>query len=168
MQNIRLQALINLLLLVLLLCFTKICSNNPNFNSASHLLKPDTVYIPKPYKVLKIEKQYIEKPVKVYVYLKDTSLRKQAEQNTIITDIQLKSKGLFKNMDMLKITKIDTAGLIYTDEFKIPPFKSLNIDGQGFLEIKPKRFQGLKKGFKIGTSLVITIGASFFLYQILK
>ena len=72
-------------------------------NSVEKNRVPDTVFVPKPYKVVEIKKEYIEKPVKVYVYLKDTTLRKQAEQSDIITGVNFKRHNLFQKMDLPKL-----------------------------------------------------------------
>jgi hypothetical protein len=162
LQNFKFYAALNLCLLLAIFLWVKTCENK-KLNQAAQIVRiPDTVYINKLYKEIVIQKEYIQKPIKVYVYLKDTTLRNKVEKETIITGIEFTRKNLFQNMDMIKISKIDTAGLIMTDEFKLKPFRAFSVDGLGNLEAKPKRYLGLK----IGTGIVIGIGTALLIQQL--
>ena len=125
---------------------------------------PDTVFIPKPYKVVEIKKEYIEKPVKILVYLKDTTLRKQAEHSDIITGIDFKQHNLFHKMDFIKIDKINPKGLVFSNEYEVPPVIDMKIDMNGNLQTKKKRFVGLK----IVASAVIIGTTAYFIHQEFK
>lgn len=95
--------------------------------------------------------------MKVYVYLKDTILRKEAEHSDIITGIDIKHRNLFRSMDILKIDKITPLGIVLSSEYKLAPLRELKIDMNGNVEIKKKRFTKLKK---IGG--ILLIGAAGF------
>ena len=86
-NNIKTYGLIGLCLILLFLLLFKSCELEKAKQFTENNRVPDTVYVPKPYKVVEIKKEYIEKPVRVLVYLKDTTLRKQAEHSDIITEI---------------------------------------------------------------------------------
>ena len=90
MNNIKLYGLTAICLLLAFLLMAKSCELEHSKNSVEKNRVPDTVFVPKPYKVVEIKKEYIEKPVRVLVYLKDTTLRKQAEQSDIITGVNFK------------------------------------------------------------------------------
>jgi hypothetical protein len=125
---------------------------------------PDTVFVSKPYKVVEIKKEYIEKPVKVFVYLKDTSLRKQAEQSDIITGIDFKRHNLFQKLDLIKIDRINPQGIVMSNEYQVPPVREIKIDMNGNLQTKKKRHIGLK----IIASVVIVGTTSYFIHQEFK
>lgn len=125
---------------------------------------PDTVYIPKPYKVVEIKKEYIEKPVKVFVYLKDTTLRKQAERSDIITGIDFKRHNLFRKLDFIKIDKINPQGIVMSNNYEVPPIRELKIDLNGNLQTKKKRYIGLK----IVAGIILTSASVYVIQKEIK
>lgn len=163
-NNLKTYGLSAICLGLLFLLLLKSCELKTARKLAETNRIPDTVYVPKPYKVVEIKKEYIEKPVKVFVYLKDTALRKQAEQSDIITGVNFKRRGLFQGSDQIKIDRITPQGIIFSNEYKLPPIKELQIDLNGNLKIKKKRYIGLK----ILAGAVIVGTTSFFIHQEFK
>lgn len=161
MNNIKLYGLTAICLLLAFLLMAKSCELEHAKNSVEKNRVPDTVFVPKPYKVVEIKKEYIEKPVRVLVYLKDTTLRKQAEQSDIITGINFKRHNLFQKMDFIKIDKINPQGLVFSNEYQVPPVREIKIDLNGNLQTKKKRYIGLK----ILASAVIVGTTSYFIHQ---
>ncbi|MHB8260474.1 MAG: hypothetical protein ACYDCN_17305 [Bacteroidia bacterium] len=153
-KNISIATVVGILLILLLI---KSCENKRLQKRVEQVRIPDTVYIHKIHKVVEIKKEYIEKPIKVYVYLKDTMLRKEAEHSDIITGIDIKHRNLFRSMDILKIDKVTPLGIVLSSEYKLAPLRELKIDMNGNVEIKKKRFTKLKK---IGG--ILLIGAAGF------
>ncbi len=164
MNNIKLYGLTAICLLLAFLLMAKSCELEHEKNSVAKNRVPDTVFVPKPYKVVEIKKEYIEKPVRVLVYLKDTTLRKQAEHSDIITGINFKRHNLFRKMDFIKIDKINPKGLIFSNEYEVPSVREINIDLNGNLQIKKKRYIGLK----IIAGAVIVGTTSYFIHQEFK
>jgi hypothetical protein len=161
MNSIKLYGLTAICLLLAFLLMAKSCELEHAKNSVEKYRVPDTVFVPKPYKVVEIKKEYIEKPVRVLVYLKDTTLRKLAEHSDIITGIEFKRHNLFNKMDFIKIDKINPQGLVFSNEYKMPPIRELKIDLNGNLQTKKKRYIGLK----IIASAVIIGTTSYFIHQ---
>ena len=161
MNNVKLYGLTAICLVLAFLLMAKSCELEHANNIAEKNRVPDTVFVPKPYKVVEIKKEYIEKPVKVLVYLKDTTLRKQAEQSDIITGINFKRHNLFNKMDFIKIDKINPQGLVFSNEYKVPPIRELKIDLNGNLQTKKKRYIGLK----IIASAVVVGTTSYFIHR---
>lgn len=161
MNNIKLYGLTAICLLLAFLLMAKSCELEHAKNSVENNRVPDTVFVPKPYKVVDIKKEYIEKPVKVYVYLKDTTLRKKAEQSDIITGVNFKRHNLFHKMDFIKIDKINPQGLVFSNEYEVPPVREIKIDLDGNLQTKKKRYIGLK----IIASAVIVGTTSYFIHR---
>ncbi|MFI5140762.1 MAG: hypothetical protein ACHQII_00270 [Bacteroidia bacterium] len=149
-KNWSVAAIISTLLFLLLF---KSCELRHAQSLAEQRRLPDTVFINKPYKVVVIKKEYIEKPVKVFVYLKDTTLRKEAEQSDIITAVHVKRKNLFGNDDIIGIDRITPKGIILSSQYETPAFREIKIDMQGNMQVKKKRFTKLKK---IGTIVLIS------------
>ena len=141
MNNVKLYGLTAICLVLAFLLMAKSCELEHANNIAEKSRVPDTVFVPKPYKVVEIKKEYIEKPVKVLVYLKDTTLRKQAEHSDIITGINFKRHNLFNKMDFIKIDKINPQGLVFSNEYKVPPIRELKIDLNGNLQTKKKQYR---------------------------
>lgn len=160
MNNIKLYGLTAICLLLAFLLMAKSCELEHAKNSVEKYRVPDTVFVPKPYKVVEIKKEYIEKPVRVLVYLKDTTLRKLAEHSDIITGIKFKRHNLFNKMDFIKIDKINPQGLVFSNQYKMPPIRELKIDLNGNLQTKKKRYIGLK----IIASAVIIGTTSYFIH----
>ena len=98
------------------------------------------------------------------MYLKDTALRKQAEHSDIITGIDFKRHNLFRKLDFIKIDKINPKGLVFSNEYQVPPIRELKIDLNGNLQTKKKRYIGLK----IIASAVIVGTTSYFIHQEFK
>lgn len=161
MNNVKLYGLTAICLVLAFLLMAKSCELEHANNIAEKSRVPDTVFVPKPYKVLEIKKEYIEKPVKILVYLKDTTLRKQAEHSDIITGINFKRHNLFNKMDFIKIDKINPQGLVFSNEYKVPPIRELKIDLNGNLQTKKKRYIGLK----IIASAVVVGTTSYFIHR---
>ena len=161
MNNVKLYGLTAICLVLAFLLMAKSCELEHANNIAEKSRVPDTVFVPKPYKVVEIKKEYIEKPVKVLVYLKDTTLRKQAEHSDIITGINFKRHNLFNKMDFIKIDKINPQGLVFSNEYKVPPIRELKIDLNGNLQTKKKRYIGLK----IIASAVVVGTTSYFIHR---
>lgn len=161
MNNVKLYGLTAICLVLAFLLMAKSCELEHAKNTAEKNRVPDTVFVPKPYKVIEIKKEYIEKPVKVLVYLKDTTLRKQAEQSDIITGINFKRHNLFNKMDFIKIDKINPQGLVFSNEYKVPPIRELKIDLNGNLQTKKKRHIGLK----IIASALVVGTTSYFIHR---
>lgn len=164
MNNIKLYGLTAICLLFAFLLMMKSCELEKVKQYAEAHRVPDTVYVPKPYKVVEIKKEYIEKPVKVLVYLKDTTLRKQAEHSDIITGIDFKRHNLFQKLDLIKIDKINPQGVVMSNEYQLPPVREIKIDMNGNLQTKKKRHIGLK----IIASAVIVGTTSYFIHQEFK
>jgi len=164
-NSIKTYGLIGLCLILLFLLLLKSCELEKTKQYAEANRVPDTVYVPKPYKVVVIQKQYIEKPVKVIVYLKDTTLRKQAERSDIITGIDFKRHNLFHKMDFLKVDKIDPQGIVFSNEYKLEPVREIKIDMTGNVQVKKKRHLGLKIA---GSILAGSVSAYFIGHEIHK
>ncbi len=160
-NNIKTYGLIGLCLILLFLLLFKSCELEKVKQIVENNHVPDTVYVPKPYKVVEIKKEYIEKPVKVYVYMKDTALRKQAEQSDIITGVVFKPHNLFRKMDFIKIDRINQQGIVFSNEYQKPPIRELKIDLNGNLQTKKKRHIGLK----IIAGAVIVGTTSYFIHR---
>lgn len=101
---------------------------------------PDTVYIDKPFPVPVIEEKAV--PYEVIVYRKDTALRKKVEIEPIILGVKLA-------LNKLEVSKIDTAGNVFTDIHDVGDNTALTIDNTGTVEVKEdkkkKRKEKLKK-----------------------
>ena len=164
MNNIKLYGITAISLVLAFLLMAKSCELEHAKNIAEKNIVPDTVFVPKPYKVVEIKKEYIEKPVKVLVYLKDTTLRKQAEHSDIITGIDFNRHNLFHKMDFIKIDKINPKGLVFSNEYEVPPVREIKIDMNGNLQTKKKRFVGLK----IIASAVIVGTTAYFIHKEFK
>jgi hypothetical protein len=163
-NNIKTYGLIGLCLILFFLLLFKSCELEKAKQFAENNRVPDTVFVPKPYKVVEIKKEYMEKPVRVLVYLKDTALRKQAEQSDIITEINFKRHNLFHKMDFIKIDRINPQGLVFSNEYQVPPVREIKIDLNGNLQTKKKRFVGLK----IIASAVIVGTTAYFIHKEFK
>ena len=161
MNNIKLYGITAISLVLACLLMAKSCELEHAKNTAEKNRVPDTVFVPKPYKVIEIKKEYIEKPVKVFVYLKDTTLRKQVEHSDIITGIDFKHHDLFHKLDFIKIDKINPKGLVFSNEYEVPPVREIKIDLNGNLQTKKKRYIGLK----IVASAVLVGTTSYFIHR---
>lgn len=144
MSDLKTYGLVGLCLLFAVLLIFKSCELGRVKQVAEQSRVPDTIYVPKPYKVIEIKKEYIEKPVKVYVYQKDTVLRKQVEQSDIITGITFKPHNLFRKMDFIKVDRINPQGIVFSNEYQTPPVREIKIDLNGNVQVKKKRYIGLK------------------------
>ncbi len=144
MNSVRLYGLIGVCLLFATLFIFKSCELERVRQTAERNHITDTVFVPIPYKVIEIRKEYIEKPVKVLIHLKDTTLRKQAEQSDIILGMNFKRHHLFQKFDKIKIDKINPQGMIFSNEYQVPTIREIKIDSKGNLQIKRKRHLGLK------------------------
>lgn len=164
MNNVKLYGLTAICILFALLLAFKSCELENAKQFAENNRVPDTVYVPKPYKVIEIKKEYIEKPVKVLVYSKDTTLRKQAERSDIITGINFKRHNLFRKLDFIQIDRINPQGIVMSNTYEVPPIKELKIDMNGNLQTKKKRYIGLK----IIASAVIVGTTSYFIHREFK
>jgi len=153
-KNISIAGVIIGLLILLLI---KSCENRQLQKHLENVRVPDTIFVKKPYKVTEIKTQYIEKPVKVYVYLKDTSLRKEVEQSDIITGVHLKRKNLFSSDELLTLDKITPKGIVLRNEYLTPTIRELRIDEKGNVEIKRKKFTKLKKA----VAIILPLAAGF-------
>lgn len=116
----------------------------------------DTVFVPKPYEVLKIKTKYVEVPKLVKAYAADSALRDTAEKRDIITGIRL-------NPRLIKIDRINPQGIVFSNSYDLPAIRSLTIDGTGNLQVKKKRKAGLKI---LGTAAAI--GAGFIIHNQIK
>jgi hypothetical protein len=152
-SNFKFYGMTAISIVLLCLFLIKSCENQRLLNHVEKIRIPDTVFVHKPYKVIVIKKEYVEKPVKVFVYLKDTTLRKQAEQSDIITAIHVKRKNIFGNDDIIGIDKITPKGIILSSQYETPAFREIKIDMQGNMQVKKKKFTKLKK---IGTIVLIS------------
>lgn len=164
MNNIKLYGLTVICMLFAFLLAFKSCELKKAQQVAELNRVPDTVYIPKPYKVVEIKKEYIEKPVKVFVYLKDTTLRKQAERSDIITGIDFKRHNLFRKLDFIKIDKINPQGIVMSNNYEVPPIRELKIDLNGNLQTKKKRYIGLK----IVAGIILTSASVYVIQKEIK
>lgn len=164
MNNVKLYGLTAICLVLAFLLMAKSCELEHAKHIAEKNRVPDTVFVPKPYKVIEIKKEYIEKPVKVLVYLKDTALRKQAEHSDIITGIDFKRHNLFHKMDFITIDKINPKGLVFSNQYEVPPVREIKIDMNGNLQTKKKRYRGLK----IIASAVIVGTTAYFIHKEFK
>lgn len=160
-SNIKTYGLIALCFILLFLLLFKSCELEKAKQVLEQNRVPDTVFVPKPYKVIVIKKDYIEKPVRVLVYLKDTALRNQVEHSDIITGIDFKRHNLFQKLDLIKIDKINPQGIVMSNEYQVPTVREIKIDLNGNLQTKKKRYIGLKilaSALAIGTT-------SYFIHQ---
>lgn len=135
MQTIK--NLVFLAIVLLLLILALIFYNKANYYKSLSAAIPDTVYVPKPYKVVEIQKKYIEKPVRVLVYPRDSALRKALEHQDIITGIDI-------TPNLLTIDKIKPGGVVFSHQYILPSFREIKIDPGGNVRIKKKRYLGLK------------------------
>lgn len=101
--------------------------------------KTDTVKVSVPYQVKVIEENRI--PEKVIVYVKDTSLRKKVEKETIIAAVEIKD-------NKLEVSKIDTAGNVFTDTHDITNSDAVTIDNTGGVEVKEDKKKQRKEKLK--------------------
>ena len=135
-------------------------------SNARHIT--DTVYVDKPYKVEVIKKEYVEIPVKVTVYKRDTVFRDLMEKSDIITGVHYTSGGLFSKPKLV-LDKISPKGFVFSNEYNAPKeLKNLTIDYKGNLTTKPNiEFKVLKVG---GITVVISAAAlgGYKLYKKLK
>ncbi|MEO8760136.1 MAG: hypothetical protein ABI448_04545 [Bacteroidia bacterium] len=152
-SNFKFYTMTAISIVLLCLFLLKSCENQRLLSHVEKIRIPDTVYIHKAYKVVEIKKEYIEKPVQVFVYLKDTSLRKEAEHSDIITAVHVKRKNLFGNEDIIGIDRITPKGIVLSSQYETPAFREIKIDMQGNMQVKKKRFTKLKK---IGTIVLIS------------
>ena len=124
----------------------------------SSLKQIDTIIVNKPYPVLTIQTKYIEKPVSVIIYKKDTNLRNQVEKQTIITQVQfVKHSFINRKLNFLQVDKIDTAGFIFSSKYKVRNISELHIDNKGNVKIK----RNWHLPILISGSLATTLGAIF-------
>jgi len=156
-SNIKNISITSVIIILLILLLVKSCENSALKKRVEQTRIPDTVFVKKPYKVTEIKTQYIEKPVKVYVYLKDTTLRKEAEQSDIITGVHFKRKNLFSSDDILTLDKITPKGIVLRNEYITPKIGELRIDEKGNVEIKKKKFTKLKKA----AAIILPLAAGF-------
>ncbi len=152
-SNFKFYTMTAISIVLLCLFLFKSCENQRLLNHVEKIRIPDTVFVNKPYKVVVIKKEYIEKPIKVFVYLKDTTLRKEAEHSDIITAIHVKRKNIFGNDDIIGIDRITPKGIVLSSQYETPAFREIKIDMQGNMQVKKKRFTKLKK---IGTIVLIS------------
>lgn len=146
-----------ILLLVALLSIKSCQVHNLNKELANPLFKTDTIIRNIPYKVEVIKE--ITKPVIVIQYQTDTIIRQQAEEQTIITNVQFIKHNFFnRKLDFMQVDNIDTAGLIFSSKYNTYNFKSIKIDGTGNAQVKKKKFIALKV---IG---IITVSATSYLF----
>ena len=156
---------LSIVFLILLLIQTCRLKNVPD----SSFKLNDTVYVNKPYPVIKI--QTIEKPVLTIIYKTDTVLRKQYEKENIITQVTFNPSHNFFNRRKLdfKVGKIDTKGKISLSEYHATNAKQININNKGEVEVKRKNFLGLKIGGTIVlTGLTYLGGKAIYMKYIIK
>jgi hypothetical protein len=166
-QTLKFCAILNVAILLGIFLIQKSCQLNRLKALTSNGHKTDTVYVSKPYEVIKIEKEYIEKPIKVYVYKRDTLYRKQLENSTLISAIDIKQSGLFNPLTSIKIDKIDTLGLLFRDEFNFKNPRQITIDHLGNLQVKEKKMNR-SKTLKIIGGIAVGIAGSYLIYQKVK
>lgn len=155
--NFKIYSLILVCVLMGLMLLVKSCENRQLQKHLENVRVPDTFFVKKPYKVTEIKTQYIEKPIKVYVYLKDTTLRKEVEQSDIITGVHLKRKNLFSSDELLTLDKITPKGIVLRNEYITPKIGELRIDEKGNVEIKKKKFTK----FKRAAAIILPLAAGF-------
>jgi hypothetical protein len=114
-------------------------------------VKTDTIFVNKPYKVVEIKKEVIEKPVKVYVYKTDTVFRQQIEKDTLIGAIQISKKKA-------KIHTLTPNGIPNINTYKLPPFESLTMDYKGNLQITPIKHPRQKKTLQTIGAITLFVG----------
>ncbi len=110
-------------------------------------VRPDTVYIDKPYKEIEIKEIEVEIPTKVYIYQTDTIYRKVIEKDTLISSIQFTPK-------LLKVHTITPKGTPLIKDYPLLNYKRFSLDHEGRLAIRkekhPKRKKLLKTLGKVG------------------
>ena len=158
LTKIKVYGLLALCLFLGFLLTMKSCELNRAKNKVEKTRIPDTVFVNKLYKVIEIQKEYIEKPVKVFVYLKDTTLRKKAEHSDIILGVDVKRKNLFSSMETIKIDKISPQGMVFSNEYQEPASREIKIDELGNMQVKKKRFIKLKR-----ITGIVLVGAAGFI-----
>ena len=121
--------------------------------------KTDTVYKNKYYKQEVIKEVYIEKPVKVIVYLPDTNLRKAVQDTDIVVHTSYRPGSLFRPAKLV-VDKITPKGYVFSNSYNAGDLKSLEIDNTGNVSITRK---GKYLIFKIGIPIAL-IGTGTYIY----
>lgn len=115
-------------------------------------IQTDTIYIDRPYKVIEIQKEVIEKPVKVFVYKTDTIYRKQLEKDTLLSAVKLTPKKAI-------IHTLTPQGIPHINQYTMPPFSSLTLTHKGKLQIIPEKHPRRKKTLRtIGAITIFATG----------
>ena len=100
------------------------------------VIQTDTVYVDKPYKVIKIKE--VEKPVKVTVFKTDTVYREKLIQDTLITHIEIDPK-------YAKIHTITPEGVPLIKDYPLSSFDKIDINHQGSIQIKKRKTNKSKR-----------------------
>jgi hypothetical protein len=158
LNKLKIYGLASLCLFLGCLLLLKSCELNHAKNKVEKTRIPDTVFVNKPYKVIEIQKEFIERPVKVYVYKRDTVFRKEIEKSDIILGVDVKRKNIFSSMETIKIDKISPEGIIMSNEYQEPAMREIKIDELGNMQVKKKRFTKLKR-----IAGIVIVGAAGFI-----
>ena len=110
-------------------------------------VRPDTVFVDKPYQEVVIKRVEVEIPTKVYIYKVDTVFRNRIEKDTLISSIEFTPK-------FARIHTITPLGKPVVKAYSLENYKSVALDYEGRMAIKkqkhPKRKKLLKTLGKIG------------------
>lgn len=123
-------------------------------HQSTEVIKTDTIYMNRPYKEIVIKE--VIKPHKIYIHKTDTLIREKLIHDTLFLGLELHENNA-------KIHTITPEGLPIIKQHRVPEFKSLKLDHEGNLEIKPKR-KFRKKLLRNLERIGIAVGA-FYLGQ---
>lgn len=118
-----------IMVVLILLTWTDGC-NSPDHGVV--YMKPDTVFVDRPYKEIVIKEVEKEVPKTVVVYKIDTVYREQIEKDTLITAVEITE-------EIAKIHTITPKGIPLIQEYPMPEFKHIQIDHEGNTKIKRKK-----------------------------
>lgn len=94
------------------------------------VVKTDTIYVNKPYKEIVIKE--VVKPHEIHIYKVDTLIREKLIHDTLFLGLELKN-------NIAKVHTITPNGKPIIKQHTLPDFKSLKLNYEGDLDIKPKR-----------------------------
>ncbi len=126
----------------------------PSSNAYIQATTTDTVFVDRPYEKVVIKKIEVVKPVKVYIYERDTVYRQKIERDTLITALELSPK-------LAKIHTITPMGLPLVRAYPIQEFKQIDIDHKGSTKIKKAKHPRRKKVLKVLVKAGVFIGGVF-------
>jgi len=94
------------------------------------VIKTDTIYVNKPYKEIVIKE--VVKPHEILIYKVDTLIREKLIHDSLFLGLEL-------NNNIAKVHTITPNGKSIIKQHTLPDFKSLKLNHEGNLEVKPKK-----------------------------